>query len=222
MIVQPPHAASGIKLVCFDLGGVLVRIVDGWPSACAAAGVPFPPALADEPTRQRVQQLYLDAEVGRLSGAEFMHAAAERLRLPCEHVTRIVTAWLLGPQPGCGNLLGRLRDRGVRTACLSNTFEHHWRQLTAAGPFGELDLGLLTHRCASHLIGAAKPDAAAFAHVEHVSGCEPGEILFFDDTLSNVDAARARGWRAVHIDTRKPTVEQMERHLAHFGLLDRG
>lgn len=222
MIAQPPQVVSGIRLVCFDLGGVLVRIVDGWPSACAAAGVPFPPALADDRTRQHVQQIYLEAEIGRLSGAEFMHAAAEVLRVPREQVTRIVTAWLLGPQPGCGRLLARLRDHGVQTACLSNTFEHHWRQMTEAGPFGELDFGLLTHRCASHLIGAAKPDAAAFAHVERVSGREPGEILFFEDTLPNVEAARARGWRAVHIDTRTPTVAQMERHLTELGLIDRG
>lgn len=46
-------------------------------------------------------------------------------------------------------------------------------------------------------LSAAKPDAAFFARIEQRTGLAPGEIFFVDDRQANVDAALARGWRAV-------------------------
>ena len=47
-------------------------------------------------------------------------------------------------------------------------------------------------------IGACKPSAAAFAAVEAGLGLAARQILFVDDTLDNVEAARVRGWDAIH------------------------
>jgi FMN phosphatase YigB (HAD superfamily) len=47
-------------------------------------------------------------------------------------------------------------------------------------------------------IRACKPSPEAFAAVEAGLGLPPGDILFIDDTAANVDAARARGWDAIH------------------------
>ena len=47
-------------------------------------------------------------------------------------------------------------------------------------------------------IGACKPSEAAFAAVEAALGLARGQILLIDDTATNVEAALARGWDAIH------------------------
>ena len=88
----------------------------------------------------------------------------------------------------------------MKTACLSNTNEHHWgllsdRKHPAFFPLAELD-----HQFASHLIRARKPDEAIYEHLEKEAGVSGPEILFFDDVEENVRAARKRGWDAEWID----------------------
>jgi putative hydrolase of the HAD superfamily len=43
-----------------------------------------------------------------------------------------------------------------------------------------------------------KPDPAIFEHAALVFGRAPSQLLFLDDHLPNVDAARAAGWQALH------------------------
>lgn len=45
-------------------------------------------------------------------------------------------------------------------------------------------------------LGAAKPHDDFYARIEARTGLTPGDIFFLDDKQANVDAARARGWRA--------------------------
>ena len=56
------------------------------------------------------------------------------------------------------------------------------------------------HAFASHLIGKVKPEPAAFAHVVDAISTTPEQITFFDDSLSNVEAAAAFGLDAHHTD----------------------
>ena len=53
---------------------------------------------------------------------------------------------------------------------------------------------------ASHLVGLRKPAKAMYEYVERAAGLAPSGILFFDDVVENVEAARRRGWRAYRID----------------------
>ena len=48
-------------------------------------------------------------------------------------------------------------------------------------------------------IGHRKPEPAAFDHVTGTVGVPAARILFFDDTLENVEGARACGLQAVHV-----------------------
>lgn len=48
-------------------------------------------------------------------------------------------------------------------------------------------------------IGHRKPERSAFEFVARSIGVPVGSILFFDDTLENVDGARAAGLQAVHV-----------------------
>ncbi len=47
-------------------------------------------------------------------------------------------------------------------------------------------------------VGARKPEAAYFAAVQEDVGVDADNLLLVDDTLENVEAARAAGWHALH------------------------
>ena len=58
----------------------------------------------------------------------------------------------------------------------------------------------LFHRVfVSSELGARKPEAAAFRAVAAAVGVPLAAMVFFDDTVENVEAARALGLRAVHV-----------------------
>jgi putative hydrolase of the HAD superfamily len=54
---------------------------------------------------------------------------------------------------------------------------------------------------ASTEIGLCKPEAAAYDYVVEAIGIPADRILFFDDLIDNVEAARARGLKAVLVKT---------------------
>jgi FMN phosphatase YigB (HAD superfamily) len=50
-------------------------------------------------------------------------------------------------------------------------------------------------------LGVRKPERESFERVAREIGVPLGAILFFDDTLENVEGARSAGLRAVHVKT---------------------
>lgn len=208
-----------IRLVCFDLGGVLVRIRDGWADACQAVGVTLPAALADPTLSARMTGLSKQVELGVIDARQFAEQTARITGLTVSQVYDVSAAWLCGPCPGAHELLDRVWATGVQTACLSNTGNHHWQLLTTPGAVNDLALDRLTYRFASHLIGLAKPAPAVYRHVESLTGIPPAGILFFDDSHDNCRAAHDRGWHAYRIDPAGDPVTQMYRHLARHGVL---
>ena len=63
-------------------------------------------------------------------------------------------------------------------------------------------LGLEAHFDAIHYsagLGATKPDAAFYERLHaKLPVAKRGDVIFLDDALPNVDAAKAFGWRATH------------------------
>ena len=57
----------------------------------------------------------------------------------------------------------------------------------------------LFERLFSHQMGSMKPSRECFDDAVRTIGCEPGEIVFLDDSQTNVDAARDRGLRAFRV-----------------------
>ena len=50
-------------------------------------------------------------------------------------------------------------------------------------------------------LGAVKPDREYYQRVTDRLEARRGEILFWDDSMRNVDAAREFGWQAEHFTT---------------------
>ncbi len=201
-----------IRLVCFDLGGVIVRICGSWREGCVVAGLPehdgVPPEL-DHDTNAAYQRGTIDAD----AFAERFSASMGGRYAPDE-ILQVHRAWLLGEYEGVGALVERVHAAGVETAVLSNTCAVHWETMGAYPTFRAL-----RNRFGSHRLGLRKPDAAAYRAVETGTGYAACEILFFDDTPENVDAARAVGWAAERIRPETEPAEQMMAVLGAYGVI---
>ncbi len=214
-------------LVCFDLGGVLIRICNSWREACLAADLAAPDGAPPE-VEERRRRLTELLDLGRISyeaWAAEVSRAFDGAYTP-EEARRAHDAISGEEQPGALALVDALHDAGVATACLSNTNHPHWVRLAhhdgVAPRAGEPEypaVARLKRHFASHLLGLAKPDIAIYAEVERRVGLAGPDILFFDDRAENVDAAVRRDWRAHRIDAQDDPVAQVREHLRRYGVL---
>ncbi len=215
---------SDVRLVCFDWGGVLLRIGRTWAEGCAAAGLPVRVGSDDPEAKERRRAVSSRYQVGAIDTPTFLDELGHAVRgaYTADELRRIHDAWLIREYDGIGRLVERLNGvPGVATALLSNTNAAHWaRHLPAAdgAPPAFPTPGRLTHRHASHLLGVAKPSREIYLALEASTGCRGSEILFFDDLAENIEAARAVGWRAVAIDHTRETSPQIERALEEHGV----
>jgi len=214
---------SDVRLVCFDWGGVILRICRTWDEALGQAGLdkridPDDPAIVE-----RRRPISLAYQTGRIACADFFASLSDAVGAAYtpEELRRLHDAYLIEEYPGVRPLIDRVHRAGrVETGLLSNTNHRHWvRHLDDERPADFPTVGLLGHRHASHLLGVAKPEEAIFRRFEAESGFGPESILLFDDLEDNVAAARRAGWRAERIDHAGDTAAQMERVLGRFRLL---
>lgn len=176
-----------ISVLLFDLGGVLLHLED--------AGTHF--GLGADDTEFLETWVHADSvrefESGNASFEEFAVRIVEEIRLPYdgEEFLRRFHAWPGSLYAGVTDLLEHLATR-YRCALLSNTNAVHWGRADIAGilasRFDQLFLSFQT--------GILKPDRAAFDQVIDHYSCEPQEILFVDDTPSNIAAATNLGIQA--------------------------
>lgn len=213
-----------VRCVCFDWGGVILRICRSFEEGVHRAGLDLRPGTDAAALKQQRHDLAQEYQIGRLSREDFLNRVSQAMNgvySPAEF-ERIHDAWLIAEYAGVDRLVADLLDSpGVETAMLSNTNELHWRRQRpdAAGLPHFPTAGRLKHRHASHLLGLAKPDASIYRAFERATGFTPGSILFFDDLVDNIDAARACGWYAEQIDHTGDTAAQMRDLLRRYGVL---
>jgi putative hydrolase of the HAD superfamily len=99
--------------------------------------------------------------------------------------------------------LAELRGTGLALH-LATVQEHHrarylWETLGFRHRFDAI------HYSADY--GCGKPDPAFYRAVAARTGFAPGDLLLIDDRASNVDGARACGWRAALWDGSRPLAE---------------
>ncbi len=195
-------------MVVFDLGGVVVRICRSWAEACAAAGVPDrdPEGTLMAPQATDRRLLVRAYETGSIDCEAFFAGIARTTRdlYTVDEFRRIHDAWILDEYPGVATLIDDLHAAGLATGVLSNTNHRHWLQLTT-GPHGPAKFPTpqkVQHLHASHLLQLAKPDSAIYHTFARTVGLSdtPSALLFFDDLIDNVAAARSAGWQSMQIN----------------------
>ena len=99
--------------------------------------------------------------------------------------------------------LDRLRSHGVGLACLSNDVSE-W-SLALRRRFG-LDRYITTWVISGD-VGVRKPSPEAYAALSGALAVAPSQILFVDDRMANVRAARAAGMASVLYGTAVPELD---------------
>lgn len=183
-----------ISAVLFDYGLVLTGPAD--PAARAA----MQRVLGVEDERvQAAYWRYRDAyDRGALSGVAYWHEVAGDVgrTLDAESLAALIAAdnalWTQPNQPMI-DWAARLQRAGIKTGILSNIGD----EMEAGVRTRFLWLAEFAHHTFSHQLRIAKPDAAIYLHAVAGLGVPSEEILFIDDRLENIEAARGLGMMAV-------------------------
>ena len=218
-------AKTRIDTVVFDLGGVLVQIARGWDDAHRLAGFDADhPGLTSDLFRENQRDLANAHQRGELTSDEWIEGVSEasgRAYSP-EDAMAILDAWTIEEYPGIAEVIDAIHDAGLATAALSNTNARHWELLGIAdGSFRDyLTLQRLGQLHASHILGQVKPDIEIYDAFAEAAGLNGSRVLFFDDTMPNIDAARRYGWSARHIDYANDPAAQMMATLRHHRIIE--
>jgi len=158
------------------------------PDAAEAAG-----AVDDEPDWHLLEK-------GQIDVATYFARLAERApailgtEIDMESYGRFWRSTAPGVHWMVVHKIRELKGRGLRLGLLTNNvkeFGDHWRTMF---PLEELFEEVVD---SSH-VGMRKPEREIYALTCSRMGVEPGEAVFIDDNLDNVEAARAYGMEAVH------------------------
>jgi putative hydrolase of the HAD superfamily len=197
--------------IVFDFGAVLF----GWePHKLVRA---YFPALtdSDEAAQQLARRIFHHADwqsfdAGLLAEADTVARLQARTQLPLAALRQMVAdiGVKLPPLPGSVALLAQLRARRdagepLELFFLSNMPEPYARVLEKKHDF----IGWFKDGIFSGDVKLIKPDAAIYQLCDQRFGIAGQNTLFIDDSLPNVHAARAHGWRAIHL----PQPEQLQR-----------
>lgn len=200
--------------VCFDLGGVVVRISYRWAEMLVAAGLPVPDHVGPEDDLATMPG-FEAFQSGAIDFEEYQAGVARHLRLSLEDAERVHRSMLIEPFAGVAELVDELRAQGLVVGCLSNTNAPHWAEMTQTERFPAIRA--MDVRLASHEIRAAKPSPEAFRAFENACGTD--RVLLFDDGAENCAAAVRLGWQAMRIDPQRDPAAQMRRRLEAEGLV---
>lgn len=189
-----------IKNIIFDLGGVLLnlnreRCVESFRSLGATD-------ILEHITDFSHKGIFGKIEIGTLSTHEFCDEIRTIVNKDVKN-EEIIAAWnsfLVNIPLSRIKLLKQLR-KTYRVFLLSNTNEMHVAcyedmiQQISGNPAQAL-FDKLFYSCR---IGWSKPAPEIFDYVISDAGIEPGETVFFDDSLLNIEAALKKGIHGIHI-----------------------
>ena len=182
-----------IKTVVFDVGNVIYR----WDRR-----LPYVAHFADPAELDHFLETVIPLEwhAQHDAGRPAAEMVEERSALFPQYAP-LIADWfgrfnesIPGPVPGSIELVERLLARGVPLHGITNFGADTWAGFRPTAPIFDSFRDIVV----SGDEKLAKPDPAIYALAERRFGYAPETMLFIDDSLPNVVAARERGWHAHH------------------------
>jgi len=179
----------------FDLGGVVIEIDFDRAFACWAAH--------SHHSREAIKSkfsfdcFYKRHERGEIGALAYFESLRTSLGIDISD-RQFVDGWnaiYVREVPGIAVLLQRAREKLPLYAFTNSNPTH---QPVWSKRFADV-LGLFQTVFVSSEIGKRKPEPGAFHAVAEAIGVQLHRIVFFDDSLENVDGARTMGLRAIHV-----------------------
>ena len=187
-----------MRAVLWDLDGVLVDSApfhfQAWRELFASLGREL-----SEGEFQRTFGLRNDAILRELLG-DLPAAEAKRLAARKEELFRRAALGNISSLPGALELLGALREQGLKLALVSST------------PYGNIDLilgslgveGAFDVIVGEEDVTRGKPDPEGFLLAARRLGVPPDECGVIEDAPAGVEAAKAAGMRCVGVSRGRP------------------
>ena len=197
-----------IKTVIFDFGGVLVRTEDPEPRRLLAEehGMAYN-ELANLVYGSDTSIL---ATRGEITADEHKKAVMDSLGLPHDSFQEF------GDEFWRGDLLDThliqfidgLKEH-YTTALLSNAWDDLRPLLSSLWDIEKV----FDHIFISAEMGMAKPDPIIYQEVRKRLNQDPSELIFVDDFIENVLAARESGWHAIHFQSPECALTELAEYL---------
>lgn len=197
-----------IQTVIFDLGGVLVRTEDRIPRQLLAEkfGMTYEEMDAlvyGSPTSKQAQE-------GQISAEQHKEMVLKTLGLPLDSFKSFGDEFWRGDrldQQLVEFIKGLQGD--YTTALLSNAWDD-LRPLLI--DLWKID-GIFDHIFISGELKLAKPDPKIYQHVISELQQDPAEMIFVDDFIENIEAARTEGLNAIHFRSRDQALIELAEYL---------
>jgi HAD superfamily hydrolase (TIGR01509 family) len=194
-----------VRAVVFDFGGVLVRMVDDRPRIKLARKLGVPLSRLDELVfSSKTAQM---ASMGKIKVKMHWQAVGDALGIPLEEMPAFLEQYWSADDVNW-RLLDFIRDLHphYKVGLLSNAWDD-LRQ-TMHDRWG-MD-SLFDEMIISAEVGIVKPDPRIFHLAAQGLGVSPGEIVFIDDMLINVDAARVEGLTSIQFTDTEQTLAALQ------------
>ena len=186
---------SSCKLLALDAMGVIYAEADDGPNLL----YPFIVNKGGCSDVREVLRLYIAASLGKISSEEFWRSAGLNPALEDEYLEQHRLA------EGLPEFLDAVASRGIELWCLSNDVSEWSRKLRERFTLQRYFRGFVI----SGDVGAQKPDVAIYQTLLERAGYWPGESVFVDDRLRNIDAAASIGMNTILF---KPAPRELHRH----------
>jgi len=197
-----------IRAVLFDFGLVL----SGPPDPIAQQRMETILHITHAELREVYWRHREDYDLGVLNGVSFWRTVGVELGHPPseQEIAQLLEAdvdlWTQPNQPMIDWAFA-LQNGGVTTGILSNMGDAMEAGISARFPW----LAAFRHATFSHRVGLVKPDERIYLHAIANVGERAGEMLFIDDRIENVEAARAIGLRAVQYTSHEDFVREFQK-----------
>ncbi len=190
-----------IKNIIFDLGGIFLDIhYQLTKNAFINLGIKN---FDDLFTQHHANDLFEDLETGKISEATFYDLFRKEANINLSN-EEIKTAWnaLLGGFPlERLDWLEKIKDK-YNIYLFSNTNQIHYDAFMKIyeQETGEIDFNKhFIKAYYSQNIGLRKPYPESFLHIINEQNLVPAQTLFIDDTIKNIEGAKAVGLQTIHL-----------------------
>jgi glucose-1-phosphatase len=200
---------NGIRNIIFDLGGVLLNIDPR--KTIEAFGKLGMEQLVGDKGLSYDHDIFYQMEQGKITPEEFRNGVRQLLtkEVSDDEIDAAWTAMLLDFPAIRVGLVKNLR-MDFKIYLFSNTNAIHVEKFHAIfrDQHGFEVSTLFEKDFYSNEIGYRKPSAESYQEIIRLSGINPAESLFIDDSLQNVDAAIASGLKGFWLEPGQ-TVENL-------------
>ncbi|PZX60676.1 HAD family hydrolase [Hydrotalea sandarakina] len=187
--------------IIFDLGGVFINLdFQKTTQAFQQLGIQN---FQQFFSQNHSNDLFIALETGKITANEFFELLRKTTGINADNQT-ITDAWnamLLNFPPERIEWLNKI-NKQYPVYLFSNTNIIHYNCFMQ---LFQRDVGMQNFNeqflkaYYSHEMGMRKPDADGFEYILQQNNLKPEETLFIDDTLANINTAKALGFQTIHL-----------------------